>query len=151
MNAFPIIVLSWGFGWTKRGDDYLYQSKVDGCSRTGVAVSQDQLRQMVRTSCAPTEKLEEFSSIIRCGGSPSSRLRLDRDKAPSHDGGEVQCGTTVITQLRCHGNDETASVRRVMLQRCEWGKFEASSGSDRDKDSSHDAEAMAGTSECVHY
>ena len=36
-----------------------------------------------------------------------------------------------------------------MVQSCERGKLEASDGLDRDRVSSHDAEAMAETSVCV--
>ena len=41
---------------------------------------------MVKPSCAPKEKLGELSSVVGCGVSPSSRLRLGQDKASSHDG-----------------------------------------------------------------
>ena len=78
----------------------------------------------------------------------------NRDKASSHVGREAQCGLMMVKQWkRCHEKDETASVRRVRCSvRCrvvKWGKFETSSGSDRDRDSSHDAEAMEETSASV--
>ena len=50
---------------------------------------------------------------------------------------------------RCHGDDETARVHRVRCRVVFGGKFKASSGLDRDRASSHDAEAMAGTFACV--
>ena len=63
-------------------------------------------------------------------------------------------GLMMVTQWkRCHENDETASVRRV---RCSVRRrvvneasFETGSGLDRDRGSSHDAEAKAWTSACV--
>ena len=42
---------------------------------------------------------------------PSSNGTLTKPRVTM--GEKLQCGTTVVTQLRCHGNEETASVRRV--------------------------------------
>ena len=64
---------------------------------------------MVKSSCAPEEKLVELSS-----------------RTPSAE--ERDSGTTVVTQLRCHGNSETARVHGV---RCRVVFSEVRSGLDR--------------------
>ena len=70
---------------------------------------------MVRTSCVPKGKLVELSPVVGYGGPHPAVFDWDRDKASSHDGGEAQCGTTLVTQLRCHCNDETVIVTEIQV------------------------------------
>ena len=62
----------------------------------------------LRANCSPEEKLVDLSTIVGCGGSPSGRPRLNREKASSHDEREDKSGMMVVTQSKlCHENDET--------------------------------------------
>ena len=63
---------------------------------------------------------------------------------------KLNIGATLVTQLGCHGNDEIASVRRVRCRVLNEASLKQKGGLDRDRASRHDAEAMAGTSACVH-
>ena len=44
---------------------------------------------------------------------PPAVFDWDRDKASSHDEGEVQCGMMVVTLSKCHEKNETARVCRM--------------------------------------
>ena len=95
INACPILVLSWVFGWTTSGDVPIQSVKLLTNRNTEL---QDQLWQMMaKSSCARQNE-------------------------------ELDSGTAVVTQLRCHGSSETARVHGV---RCRVVLSEVRSGLDR--------------------
>ena len=58
----------------------------------------------------------------------------DRDEASSHDKEKLNGGMMVVTQwTKCHGNDETARVRRSRCGVMCRVAFEASRGLDCDR------------------
>ena len=70
----------------------------------------------------------------------------DRDEASSHEGRAASCGTTLVTQFRCHGGSVICESSRGEVQSC---FSEDGRDIDRDKDSGNDADTMARTSACV--
>ena len=107
INACPILVLS----WVSVG----LQAALSTCTNSKCQVAHDSEYRVVRSADgeielrAPEEKLVEMSS-----------------RTPSAE--ELDSGTTVVTQSRCHGDSETARVQGV---RCRVVFSEVRRGFDR--------------------
>ena len=76
--------------WVTGGDDYVYKSKLWSHDRIHMDLDEERTREDgdVKRVLAPEEKLVELSSVVGCGGSPSSRLRLGTVTKPRVTMGE---------------------------------------------------------------